>query len=128
MAVKPQRVAEAISQLQQAIDYWSGPAKGVQGSSDHLVGLIGEMLDDELEGGRYADATGFAEKELPLDPSYQRIVGPKIRDKIDMLIKDNKAADAQTLIDAALKMQPALDDRYIQQIKTIQAELKKNGQ
>ncbi len=126
MAMKPppEKIADAIIHLQNALDYWRGPGKASGGSDERLETLIGQMLDDKLLAQQWADATTFAADQISFNPAYGRTVGYRIKEKIDELIADNKPAEAQKLIDAALVMKPPLDPKYVQQIQQSQNDLK----
>ncbi len=120
VAVKPPRYADAIASLDKALDYWRGAGKG---DSDQLEALIGARLDDTLSAGQYDDATKFAAKQIAADKIYQQAVGSRIKNKAEEL-SAKSPADAKALIDAALQMNPPLDGRYVDQLHTIQAEMK----
>jgi HEAT repeat protein len=125
MSVKPTpMVTEATAHLQLALDYWRGPGKGTGGSNENLETLVGQMLDVKLTAEQWGPACTFAAEQITLDPIYQPTVGPRIKDKIDELIKTGNTAAAQKLIDAALAMKPPLDTRYVRMIQSAQTDLK----
>jgi HEAT repeat protein len=121
MAVNPPRTQDAIDSLKQALDYWKA-----KGDRDKLEAIIDALLDAELKAKQWDIAVKFAADQIKFDPVYQQTVGPKIKSKIDELINgDHPDLDsAKTLIDNALKMDPKLDPKYINQIQQLQDQLK----
>ena len=106
------RPDEAADQYRQALDFWSGQGRNQPGAGATLDGLVGDMQDALLKTGNYDSATAFAAQQLTVNPAYQRIVGPKIKNEASRLKETGDNADALKLINAALKMSPPLDQRY----------------
>jgi HEAT repeat protein len=120
MEVTPPQSAEAIKDLRQAIKYWREDSGKDMPS---LVGtLIGDLLDDLLKSGQYAEAAKFAAEQIAIKPEYQQNVGPRIKNKADELSRSDPAG-AKTLIDEALKMSPPLDQKYVGQLHQIQDQM-----
>ncbi len=124
MQVKPPRPLDAIRNLQEALKFKRGPGKE---DPDKLEAIVGTLLDDELEASQWSDATAFAAEQIKIDPVYQTIVGPRIKNKADELSTRNPDA-ANSLIDAAMKMDPPLDPKYSGQLQQIRDEMKNKPQ
>ncbi len=120
VTVKPPNYAGAITNLRKALAYWRGPGKG---DDTKLEGIIAPLLEDQLKAGQYTEATQFAAQQIALNPEYQQIVGPSIKDEADRL-STTDTASARRLIDAALAMKPPLPDKYIGQLQSIESQLK----
>jgi len=116
----------AAVQFGQALDYWQKRKVANQVT----VQLVKQLLQSHLAAKQYAQAIDFAGKQIALDRAMQTLVGPVIRDAAENLhndaIKNNdadKMKDALSLIDAAMKSQPPLDERYQTDLRQFQAEL-----
>jgi hypothetical protein len=85
-----------------------------------LDGLIGQTMDALLTAAKYDQATDFAAKQIAINPEYQRTVGSKLKNEADRLRLSKLSGDsakATQLIDDALKMSPALDQNYQDDLK-----------
>ena len=116
------RPAEEIGYLQAAIDYYLKSAPPGGGTSERLYNLVGQMLDARLAAKQYPAAAAVAAAQLKVDPSFERVAGPRFRDAADQLKATDPAA-AHRLIDAALSMQPPLSDRFVRDLQDIRDEL-----
>jgi len=122
MAVKPQRVQEAIDNLNKALKYWRG-----HGNHDMQEGLVGSLLDAYLEAKQWSEATRFAADQIKIDPVYQTAVWPKIKAKAEALSTSTSTTDrdaANALIDNALKMDPPLEPTYVGLLHQFQEAMK----
>jgi HEAT repeat protein len=121
--VQLHRPADAIGPLQAALDYYqANQPPGVDASeSTRLVNLVDQMLDAKLAAGQYQSAVDFAAKQ---SPSNRGRAGRKLQDAADQLKSQGRPADAAVLIDAALAMQPPLEDRYRDALRDIRDELR----
>jgi HEAT repeat protein len=127
MKVDPPRPDEAAANIQKALDYWRGEGRNKDGSEATLDGLVGQMLSVQFAARQYTDAVTFAAKQIEINPQYQVTVGSRIKQEADQLVAAGRNADAIQLIDAALKMSPALDSKYQRDLNDIRAEAAKNA-
>jgi HEAT repeat protein len=120
MKLNPPRTLEAIHNLQQALAYYRSSGNA---NPDTLEAIVGSLLSDELEARQWTDAARFAADQIKIDPVYQTTVGPLIKNTADSLSTINPDA-ANSLIDAALKMDPPLDLKYSGQLQQIRDGMK----
>jgi tetratricopeptide (TPR) repeat protein len=116
--MKLNRPADAVAPLLAALDY----NQRTQGPQARLTDLIAQVLDARLSAKQYPAAIEFAAQQLKADNGNQPVVGKHIEDAADAL-KASDPEDAGTLIEAALAMQPPLEDRFVRYLKEIRDEL-----
>ena len=114
-----QRPGDAIAPLQAALQYQQRTAD--PGAT--LTALVGQLLDAQLGAGQYQAAVDFAAEQIKANPSYKGTAGVKFLNRADFLEGHDRRADALALVNAALAMQPSLDERYVNQLQDIRAEL-----
>lgn len=109
------RPQDAVTNFQAALDYWEGN-KNDPSVTDRLVG---QLMDALLQSRQYQQAAVFAGKEIAANRAQQETMGSKIENEADRLLGDadkkNDTAelkDALNLISEAMKIKPALDQRY----------------
>jgi HEAT repeat protein len=120
MKFNPPRADEAAENFKLALDYWQNQGKNRPGVEITLDGLIGQTMDALLTAAKYDQATDFAAKQIAINPEYQRTVGSKLKNEADRLRLSKLSGDsakATQLIDDALKMSPALDQNYQDDLK-----------
>ena len=108
------------------MDYWQN---GNQEEPARLPALVGDMMDARLKARQYADAAKFAAQEIKNNPSYQPIVGARIKIEADRLRTSGDKDGALQLIDAALKMpkESALDQKHQDDLRDIQSQINQPG-
>jgi len=115
----------------QALDYWLSQ----NGPNEVTENLVSQEMTALLKSRQYADAAQFAEKMISASPQQQQTMGALIVQEADAL-RDSAAAnpnstdraDAQRLIDEAMKMKPPLDGSYLDELRNIQNELQQKPQ
>lgn len=127
MGLQPPRTDEAAENIQKALNYWRGEGRNRDGSEATLDGLVGQMLNIQFAARKYTEATAFAATQIQLNPQYQVTVGSRVKQEADQLVARGRGADAQQLIDAALKMSPALDSKYQRDLNDIRTEAIKSA-
>jgi HEAT repeat protein len=120
------RPQEAIDHFQAALDYWQN---GNQGEPARLPALVDDMMNARLKARQYADAAKFAAQEIKSNPSYQPVVGARIKIEADRLRTSGDKDGALQLIDAALKMpkESALDEKHQDDLRDIQSKINQPG-
>lgn len=118
------RPAEAVPHFRAALDHWrqQGAPPGV------TARLIPQLIDAMLQSRQYAELTALASdlitKSPPADAkNYQLEFGSRIRTWAEQLKKNDDLDNATALIDAALKMEPALDERFRRDLENTRKEV-----
>ena len=111
--------AKAVTNFRAALDYYFGAGVG----ENVTVPLIQSLIGAYLAAKDYGGAADFAAEMIRRDGAHQDTVGPPIRNEADRLRMRNEARDAVRLIDAALKMNPPLDDRFQKDLRQIREEV-----
>jgi len=124
MQLNPPRADEAADNFEQALDYWRTEGKDQPGGDSVLYGLVGQTMNALLTAKKFTEATTFASKQIAASGEFQSVVGPKIRDAADILARNGDRDAAQQLIDLARKMNPPLDNKYLEDLKQTEAQLK----
>jgi HEAT repeat protein len=109
---------EAVPFLQKAIDYYEKQNAGGLG----MEKLIGRLTTALLQSKQFPQAADFASRTLKRDPSQMQAFGRMLKDDADRLKEAGKPDDAIALIDAVMKMNPPLDNRYLSQLREIRAQ------
>ncbi len=123
MRLNPPQPGEAAKNFQRALDYWQAPqGKNRLGGRVRPNALVTETIEAMLKDRQYDQAITFAQQELSISNAYQDSVGPAIKDEASRLQAAGDAA-ATPLVDAALKMIPALDAKYQADLQQTQSEL-----
>jgi HEAT repeat protein len=118
--------AKAAIEFQTALDYWQKRPV----ANPVTAQLVRQLMESLLASRQYAAAAAFASRQIARDPTQQTILGPMLRDEVerlhDVAIHDNdpqKLNGALRLIDAVLKMQPPLVDRFSDDIRRFQQDI-----
>ncbi len=113
--LKLNRPQDAVTNFQAALDYLEGN-KNDPSVTDRLVG---QLMDAFLLSRQYQQAAAFAGKEIAANRAQQETMGSKIENEADRLVGDGdqkndtaELRDALNLISEAMKIKPALDERY----------------
>ena len=119
MKHKPPRPDKAVPPYRGALDYYlqAGAAEAT------TTPLIEQLMDAHLESRDYGAATAFAAEMIRLDPRHKEIVGPAIKNEVDELRLKGDTAAALQLANYALKMDPALDERHLRDLRQIRQEI-----
>jgi HEAT repeat protein len=90
-------------------------------------GLIEKRMEAFLATADYKEAAAFAATCIANYPSNQDLVGPKLRNEVDRLRNEHRAADALKLIDAIDDMNPPLAAKFSDFIHQIEQELRSSN-
>ena len=115
---KPPQWGESVPYLRLALNYWESFGNQPQ----TVVTLVQKLTYSLLRSGQYREAKQFGEQEIKRDPANQEVIGPAIRNVVDDLVRLGDPASikaASDLIDQALSMKPALDQRYYDSLKQL---------
>ena len=118
----PQQWGESVPYLQKALKYWE--SSGTQRQT--VVTLVQKLMYSLLWSGQFREAKQFGEKEINREGENQEVIGPAIRNVAQQLVERGDPASikaASDLIDQALSMKPALDQRYYQDLKGLRDTL-----
>jgi HEAT repeat protein len=120
MSLPTKSLASAAEHYTQALTYWLDN-KGAPQTIDELTE---KALSARLEAAQYVQAAAFAESAIKRqDLAGKEVVGRVIKNEADTLRTKRDFKKALELIDAALKMNPALDERHQTDLKTIRADI-----
>jgi len=121
---------QAAKYFQSALNYHQG-----QNAPNKVTEqLVTELMKALLDSRQYSDAARFAERMISSSRSQQETMGSLIvqkagalRDSTDAGTASNDHADALKLIDEAMKMKPALDGSYLDDLRAIQKQLQQKA-
>lgn len=130
IAARRQQIGDAYTDLGDpagALQYYLDALAHFEavGNSGQAETLSENYMKSLLDARQYAEALAFYTKQVKSNPGYVGILGPKIRLKADTLVESGEFDNAQRLIDAALKIQPPLPDRFTQPLQELIAVIKK---
>jgi hypothetical protein len=115
--------AEAADHYERALKYW------VQNKGEALTidELTRKVVDARLQAGQWQQATAFAQSAIAREGAQaQEVVGPRIKNHADELRKTDRQG-ALALIDAALRMNPPLDKRHQDDLRTLRSDVAADG-
>jgi HEAT repeat protein len=115
---------KAVTNFRAALDHYFRAGAG----ENVTVPVIEQLIRAYLSAKDYNGASRFAEEMIRRDAAHQETVGPAIRNEADRLRTENDARGATQLIDAALKMDPPLDERFRNDLRMIRQELQGSSQ
>jgi HEAT repeat protein len=118
--LKQGQPAKAAANYRTALDYYLRTNHG----ENVVTPLIQQLIDALLAARDYTGAVRFAEEMIQRDQKNQDTVGPAIRNEADRLRMRSDPKAALQLINEALRMNPALDDRFQRDLKTMRDELR----
>jgi tetratricopeptide (TPR) repeat protein len=107
--------AKAIDNFRAALTAYFNEGAG----ENVTVPVIQALIRAYLSAKDYVGAADFAAEMIRRDGSHQDTVGPPIRNEADRLRERNESQDAIRLIDAVLKMNPPLDERFQRDLNEI---------
>jgi HEAT repeat protein len=119
--LNPPDEAQAAVYFGRALDYWQSQ----NANNETTESLVSELMNALLKSGQYADAAKFAGQMISRSPAQQQTMGSLIVQQAEALANSNAAdrADAQRLIDEAMKMKPPLLDSYQDDLRNVQNQL-----
>jgi HEAT repeat protein len=117
---KQAQPAKAAANYRAALDYYLRTNHG----ENVVTPVIQQLIDALLAARDFTGAVRFAEEMIQRDQKNQETVGPAIRNEADRLRMKGDKAGALQLIDEALKMNPALDERFRQDLTGMQKEIR----
>ena len=121
LLVRLQRPAEAVPRYQAAIDFFIKNQAG--GGPPLSEELVGQMIHAQLGARQFQAAVDFAAAQIRREPGLRSTAGRVLQDEADHLRADNRPADARTLVDLALAMQPPLSEKRMDDLRQIRGEL-----
>lgn len=118
--------ARAALEFEAALDYWQ--KQGV--ANPVTVQLVQQFFAALFAARQYDKAAALAGKQITRDRTQQGSIGGMLKDEVNRLfdegVRDNdpqKLKDGKSLIDAALKMQPPLDERFLSDLRQYQKDI-----
>lgn len=116
--------AKAAPNFRKALEYY----RARQVRDMVTEGLVRQYMDALLGSRQYQDACKFAEESIRTNPSDQQTMGSKIRVEVERLRDAGNREEAMSLIDQAANMNPPLDARYMNQLKSIREDLQRRAE
>jgi hypothetical protein len=121
MTHAPPLPEKAVAPYRRALDYFLE----VRAAEVAVTPLVEKLIDAHLKTGNFVQATRFAEEMIGRDRTNRDVVGPPIKNLADeMRSKDETRGTALELIDAALKMNPPLDERHLNDLRQFRGQLR----
>jgi hypothetical protein len=80
-----------------------------------------------LASDQYDAACRFAAESIAANRGNQERLGPKLRNKLEMLNQSDRTSDALRLIDQINKMDPPLADPYAGQIRQLEQSIREKA-
>ncbi|HZL36712.1 MAG TPA: HEAT repeat domain-containing protein [Tepidisphaeraceae bacterium] len=119
----------AANYFRDALNYWQERRTANQTT----VTLVRQLLQAFFASRQYNQATQFAAKQIAADRAQQTEMGPAIlHDGVEPLMNQGvqtrnpqKLRDAQSLIDSALAMDPPLDMKYQDDLRSYRQDIDK---
>jgi HEAT repeat protein len=121
IARRPPEPAKAAPHLRRALDYFVA-----NGANENVTTPLSQkVIDAYLKAKDYAQAARFAEQVMSREPAQIAEMGRAIKQEADRLRSPtvNDARAAQQLIDEALKMNPPLEERHVNDLRQIRQEI-----
>lgn len=113
--------ADAIKAFRQALDFAEANNKNTEFISEGLLRAY-------LRNRQFNDGIQFAEQKIRQNRGFEGNLGPIIREEAEQLVNVLRDADAgSSLIDRALKMDPALSGRQYDLLQQLQAQVRNRG-
>ena len=118
----PPQLAKAILNLRQGLTFYLRNGAG----ENVTTPLIEQLIKTYLASKDYAATAQFGQEMIRTDPRNKDSVGRAIKNEADRLRGSSDprgAQDALRLIDEALKMDPPLDERHVEDLRRIRQEI-----
>ncbi len=114
---------EASTHYRAALDYYSG----LPDQEMMVERLTEQYLTALVRARHYSDAVRFSSELLSKRDSYQQTVGVLLRNEVRLLLDQRRPADALRLIEAARSISPALAQRYLDELATLEKQANQNN-
>ena len=119
MLQTPPQTEKAILNFRRALDHYL-QNNAVEAATEPLVR---QLMDAYLKSKDFAQTATFAEQMITRDPRQKETVGSAIKNEADRLRTAGDTRGALNLIDEALKMDPPLEPRHQNDLRTIKQEI-----
>jgi HEAT repeat protein len=124
MAHNPPLPELAVPHYRRALDHFFE----TRAADAVTIPLIEKLINAYLDTRNFTQATRFAEEMVGRDKAYRDVVGPPIKNLADKLrSKPETRAAALELMDAAIKMNPPLDERHLNDLRRFREEIQPAG-
>jgi HEAT repeat protein len=119
------RAQEAGTYFEHALAYYREKYPTDQNMTTSA--LVEQRMNALLASDQYDAACRFAAESIAANRGNQERLGPKLRNKLEMLNQSDRTSDALRLIDQINKMDPPLADPYAGQIRQLEQSIREKA-